>query len=128
MDLKVGEVYNVDHKRKGKFVAKITALGEEWVGVEVVNGSAYFMSASNRLAGRGEKGDEITVRKSFCTFRPFRAVAVVMKNILLRNIPDEIDRKLRIRAAMDGISKQKLILKLITEAINQWYENLSRKI
>ena len=68
MELKVGKEYVINHSRKGTFIGKILSDTNEWVIIRIVKGKADYMSISNNLRGRGNIGDEITIRKSFCTF------------------------------------------------------------
>lgn len=62
--LEVGSTYNVNHSRKGKFSLLVQSDSDEWVTGIIVGGKAGAMLHYNEK----ECGDEITVRKSFCSF------------------------------------------------------------
>ena len=64
--LEVGKTYMVDHKRKGRFCARVLSFGDEWADVQITSGRAGAMMSYNE-AGPGEK---ITVRLSHCVFSP----------------------------------------------------------
>lgn len=68
MKLEIGKEYVIDHSRKGTFIGKILKDNGEWITVEITKGKAHYMSISNNLMGRGNIGDKITIRKSFCMF------------------------------------------------------------
>ena len=74
MNLEIGKQYSIRHSRKGKFFAVVDADNGEWVDVTVTNGKANFRSTENILNGRGEVGDTMTLRKSFCEFKRFDLV------------------------------------------------------
>lgn len=65
---KAGEVWDIDHQRKGAFTAlfeeDMTDPGE-WVRLMVVEGKARFVSIENRMMGAGTPGDSFGVRISF---------------------------------------------------------------
>ncbi len=62
--MKKGETYLVNHRRKGRFFMMIDHDGGEWVEGTVVGGVASAIMNYNVK----EKGENITVRKSFCDF------------------------------------------------------------
>lgn len=64
MKLEIGKVYKCDHCRKGTFGFKVTAIDDEWVTGIVASGKANALYSYNVAY----KGDELTVRKSFCNF------------------------------------------------------------
>lgn len=62
--MEVGKTYRVNHQRKGTFVAEVKAFDSEWATLEIVSGEAAAKLEYNaRYAG-----EELTVRRSFCTF------------------------------------------------------------
>jgi uncharacterized protein (UPF0179 family) len=64
--LEVGKTYKITSSRKGTFVAKLTRFDETWATAVIVDGKAKAMMEYNER----EKGEEITVRRSFCSFTP----------------------------------------------------------
>jgi hypothetical protein len=65
-ELEVGKTYKIRSDRKGTFVARITMVSEVWVSAELVAGKAGAMLKENEVY----VGEEVTVRRSFCTFTP----------------------------------------------------------
>lgn len=68
MKIEVGKEYIINHSRKGTFIGKIVKDDGEWLTVEITKGKAHYISVVNNLDRRGNIGDIITIRKSFCTF------------------------------------------------------------
>lgn len=68
MKLIENEIYKVDHSRKGKFDMLVTKFDEnsEWVTGLITDGLANALNKDNVK----KNGEEITVRKSFCNFKP----------------------------------------------------------
>lgn len=64
MELQNGKTYRVNHSRKGTFVGRLIATSGEWVTLEITNGKAKAMKGRNER----EAGEEVTVRRSFCSF------------------------------------------------------------
>jgi hypothetical protein len=62
--LEIGKTYLVNSSRKGTFLATIKSFDETWATVEIVAGKAKAMLHYNER----DKGEEVTVRRSFCTF------------------------------------------------------------
>lgn len=62
--IEIGKTYKVDHSRKGRFTARVLNAGETWATLEIVEGQAVAMLASN---GAG-KGEELQIRISHATF------------------------------------------------------------
>lgn len=62
----VGKTYRVRHSRKGTFVLRVTGRSDEWVSGVIVSGKASAMLPYNEVF----KGEELTMRTSFCTFTP----------------------------------------------------------
>jgi hypothetical protein len=52
-NIEVGKIYNVDHRRKGKFVAQVTAINGEWIDAVIVEGIAKAICDYN-VAYEGE--------------------------------------------------------------------------
>ena len=67
LNLEVGKKYLFDHTRKGRFEGKVISQDEEWVTVVVTAGKANFLSPENNLAGAGEIGEDVTMKKSMIT-------------------------------------------------------------
>lgn len=65
-ELEVGKTYKINSSRKGTFVAKLTRLDDTWATAVIVTGKATAMMEYNER----EKGEEVTVRRSFCSFTP----------------------------------------------------------
>ncbi len=61
MEYEIGATYIVNHSRKGKFALRVDSQDDEWLTGEVVGGTAKAIMDYNIK----EKGDPITVRKSF---------------------------------------------------------------
>ena len=66
---RAGEVWVVDHTRKGRFTAKILVIeggprDSEWVRLEIVAGRARMMSDDGDVGPR----DVLECRRSFMTF------------------------------------------------------------
>lgn len=57
--LEVGKVYKIDHSRKGKFVGKVLEINDDFVDVEIVDGTARMLSSWNE---DGQPGDVLQVR------------------------------------------------------------------
>ena len=62
--LEVGKIYDVVNQRKGKFRMQLTRHDETWASGVITKGKAKAIRAYNEV----EKGEEVTVRKSFTTF------------------------------------------------------------
>lgn len=60
MNYENGQVYIINHTRKGTFGMRVDSQDEEWISGEVVGGTADAMMDYNIK----EKGEPITVRKS----------------------------------------------------------------
>lgn len=58
----VGKTYMINHCRKGRFEATVIGVSDEWVDCVIYSGAAKSIKGYN-LA---EKGEAITIRKSFC--------------------------------------------------------------
>lgn len=63
-NLEVGKIYDVVHQRKGNFRMQLTHHDETWASGIITKGKAKAILAYNEY----EKGEEVTVRKSFTTF------------------------------------------------------------
>ncbi len=63
-NLEVGKIYDVVSQRKGKFRMQITHQDETWASGVITKGKAKAILAYNEV----EKGEEVTVRKSFTSF------------------------------------------------------------
>jgi hypothetical protein len=57
--IEVGNTYSVDHSRKGKFVLRVTKIGDDFVEGEIVAGEAVMLSKYNE---NGQPGDMLAVR------------------------------------------------------------------
>ena len=62
LTLEVGKTYDINHKRKGRFRARITHLEGDQATVEITSGEATGLTF---IAGEGE---ELTVRTSFASW------------------------------------------------------------
>lgn len=62
--LGLGEVYLVTSSRKGTFAGKLTSCDATWATFEITAGKAKAMLEYNER----EKGEEVTVRREWCTF------------------------------------------------------------
>lgn len=62
--LEVGKTYLVNSQRKGTFMARMTRVDDTWATGIIVGGYAKAMMEYNER----DKGEEVTVRRSFCTF------------------------------------------------------------
>lgn len=63
MTYEIGKIYKINHSRKGKFAIQVTRQCDEWVTGVIIQGMAKAMLDYNEKY----EGEEITVRKSFCT-------------------------------------------------------------
>jgi hypothetical protein len=57
--IEVGNTYSVDHSRKGKFVLRVSKIGDDFVEGEIVAGEAVMLSKYNE---NGQPGDMLAVR------------------------------------------------------------------
>jgi uncharacterized protein (UPF0179 family) len=62
--LTTGYTYRVASTRKGKFTGKLVHQDDTWATIEITKGRAGAMLPENAR----EKGEEVTVRREFCTF------------------------------------------------------------
>lgn len=60
----VGKAYKVNSSRKGVFTGIVTQCCDTWATVLITNGKAKAILDYNER----EQGEEVTVRRSFCTF------------------------------------------------------------
>ena len=67
-----GATYLVNSSRKGTFAGRLVSHDETWATFEITAGKAKAMLDYNVR----EKGEEVTVRRSFCTFTEQPALAV----------------------------------------------------
>ena len=63
-ELTVGATYKIRSNRKGTFVARLTHVDQTWAAGVIVSGKAQAILKENEV----EQGEEVTVRRSFCTF------------------------------------------------------------
>ncbi len=66
MNLIEGQIYKVNHSRKGTFNLMVTKQDETWVTGLIVEGKAKAMLEYNER----EQFDDITIRKELCKFQP----------------------------------------------------------
>lgn len=59
-----GAIYLVNSSRKGTFAGMLVSHDDTWATFEITAGKAQAMLAENER----EKGEEVTVRRAFCTF------------------------------------------------------------
>ena len=59
-----GHIYQINSTRKGKFTGMLICADDTWATFEITKGRANAMLDYNVR----EKGEEVTVRRSFCTF------------------------------------------------------------
>ena len=64
MEIRVGKTYKVNHRRKGKFVMRVTEVDPIWVTGVIVEGRTKAIIDYNTR----DTGDTITVLVSFCVF------------------------------------------------------------
>lgn len=69
-ELTVGKTYYVRHSRKGSFSAKLVANYPDTAVLEIVMGTAAYISCADAAPG-----DEISVRKSLCHFEELQGDA-----------------------------------------------------
>ncbi len=62
--LTTGHVYRVASARKGKFTGKLVRADDTWATLEITAGRAGAMLPENVR----ETGEEVTVRREWCTF------------------------------------------------------------
>ncbi len=65
MQLFEGKIYQVTHSRKGMFNIKVIRQDEEWATGMIISGKASAIREYNER----EQGEEITIRKSLCSFK-----------------------------------------------------------
>lgn len=63
-DLIRGHRYLINSQRKGTFVGELVCADDTWATFTITAGKAKAMLAYNEV----EKGEEVTVRRAFCTF------------------------------------------------------------
>lgn len=62
--MEIGKIYTVNSIRKGTFKGVLVAENEEFATFEITDGAAKAMLDYNTR----EKGEQVSVRKSLCTF------------------------------------------------------------
>jgi hypothetical protein len=62
--MQVGKTYIVKSSRKGTFAGRLMSACETWATFTITAGKAKAMLDYNEC----EKGEEVTVRRSLCTF------------------------------------------------------------
>lgn len=60
----IGRTYLVNSQRKGTFMMRLVSQDDTWATGEIVAGKASAMMDYNKR----ERGEEVTVRRSFCKF------------------------------------------------------------
>ena len=65
MNLIEGQIYKVNHSRKGVFSLMVTNQDETWVTGLIVEGKASAMLEYNER----EQFEDITIRKELCKFQ-----------------------------------------------------------
>lgn len=65
-DIQVGNAYHVNSSRKGRFTGIVTQACDSWATILITGGKAKAMMEYNER----EQGEAVTVRRSFCTFKP----------------------------------------------------------
>lgn len=65
MELTIGEIYEVNHSRKGRFNMLVESQDDEWVTGIITDGQAGAILDYNIR----EQFEEITIRKSLCSFK-----------------------------------------------------------
>jgi len=60
----------IQHKRKGNFIAKIDDFGDEWISGTVVQGIAHAAMHYNTIY----EGEAITMRRSLVCFYPIKDI------------------------------------------------------
>lgn len=61
-----GQQYTVRSQRKGTFKAEFVSGCDTWATFRITSGKAGAMLPENEI----EVGEEVTVRRSLCTFTP----------------------------------------------------------
>lgn len=64
MELQNGKTYLVRHSRKGTFFGRLISHCDEWATLEITAGKASAIFEHNER----KAGEEVTVRRSFCSF------------------------------------------------------------
>lgn len=62
--MEIGKKYLVNSSRKGVFMARLKIMDDTWATFTIIGGRARAMLDYNER----EKGEEVTVRRSLCTF------------------------------------------------------------
>ena len=62
--LENGKIYLVNSQRKGTFMGRLIKNDDTWADFTIVGGKAKAMIDYNER----EKGENVTVRKAFCSF------------------------------------------------------------
>lgn len=62
--MKIGATYLINSSRKGTFAGKLVHFDDTWVAFNITACKASAMLEYNEA----HKGEEVTVRRSFCTF------------------------------------------------------------
>lgn len=62
--LEVGKIYALKCQRKGSFQIRLTHHDDEWITGVIIKGKTRAILKENE----SEEGEEVTTRKSFCTF------------------------------------------------------------
>ncbi len=62
--MEIGRTYLVNSSRKGTFAGRLESICDTWATFTVTAGKAKAMLQYNEA----DKGEEVTVRREFCTF------------------------------------------------------------
>jgi hypothetical protein len=64
MEPLAGQIWVVEHSRKGQFHLRIENVEDDWIGGTIVEGVASYLNEEDRGSG-----DPITCRRSLLTFK-----------------------------------------------------------
>ncbi len=67
--LQVGKTYRINSSRKGVFNGRLLGFDDTWASFIITNGRAKAILEYNER----DEGEEVTVRRSFCTFEQLEA-------------------------------------------------------
>ena len=75
--IEIGKTYLVNSQRKGVFMVRMTRVDETWATGIIVSGRAKALLEYNEK----DKGEEVTVRRSLCTFTEQPRVADAARDL-----------------------------------------------
>ena len=64
MEVLIGKIYQVNHKRKGAFKIKVISIYDKYIDGIVIEGKVDAILKEDRKF----KGEKVTINRKFCSF------------------------------------------------------------